>query len=99
LPELPIEDVISQFTLVFAAALVVQLAFERTRVPGLIGLILLGMAIGPGGAAILPEEPVVELFGAIGLLYIMFIGVLSSTSTRFASTSPRRGFMACWPLP
>jgi Kef-type K+ transport system membrane component KefB len=73
LPDLPIEDVISQFTLVVAAALVVQLAFERTRVPGLIGLILLGMAIGPGGAAILPEEPVVELFGAIGLLYIMFI--------------------------
>jgi Kef-type K+ transport system membrane component KefB len=72
-PEFPIQDVIIQFALVIAAALVVQVAFERTRVPGLIGLILLGMAIGPGGAAILPEAPVVELFGSIGLLYIMFI--------------------------
>jgi Kef-type K+ transport system membrane component KefB len=73
LPDLPIEDVIIQFAVVIAAALAVQLAFERTRVPGLIGLILLGMAIGPGGAGILPEAPVVELFGSIGLLYIMFI--------------------------
>lgn len=73
LPELPIEDVIIQFALVVSAALAVQLLFERTRVPGLIGLILLGMAIGPGGAGILPDEPVVELFGSIGLLYIMFI--------------------------
>jgi Kef-type K+ transport system membrane component KefB len=71
--ELPIEDVIVQFGAVVAAALVVQLLFERTRVPGIIGLLLLGMAVGPGGAAILPEEPVVELFGSIGLLYIMFV--------------------------
>lgn len=73
MPEFSIDDVIFQFAAVIAAALVVQLAFERTRVPGLIGLIILGMAIGPGGAALLPQEPVVELFGSIGLLYIMFI--------------------------
>lgn len=73
LAELPIEDVILQFAVVITAALVVQLLFERTRVPGLIGLIILGMAIGPGGAGVLPEAPVVELFGSIGLLYIMFL--------------------------
>lgn len=69
----PIEDVILQFAVVVAAALMVQLLFELTRVPGLIGLILLGMAVGPGGIGLLPQEPVVELFGSIGLLYIMFI--------------------------
>lgn len=73
MPELSVDDVIIQFSVVVAAALAVQMAFEQTRVPGLIGLILLGMAIGPGGAAILPEGPVVELFGSIGLLYIMFV--------------------------
>lgn len=73
LAEFPIEDVILQFAVVITAALIVQLIFERTRVPGLIGLILLGMAIGPGGAGVLPEGPVVELFGSIGLLYIMFL--------------------------
>lgn len=73
LPTLPLEDPILQFAVVIAAVLAVQLVFERTRVPGLIGLILLGMVIGPGGAHVLPEEPVVTLFGSIGLLYIMFI--------------------------
>lgn len=69
---LPVEDVIIQFTLVVIASLIVRVGFERTRVPGLIGLILLGMAIGPGGMQVLPQEPVIELFGTIGLLYIMF---------------------------
>lgn len=72
LPALPLEDPIIQFAVVIAAVLVVQIAFERTRVPGLIGLILLGMVLGPGGAQVLPEAPVVSLFGSIGLLYIMF---------------------------
>ncbi|MBR2656301.1 MAG: cation:proton antiporter [Loktanella sp.] len=73
IPSFPIEDVIVQFTVVVLAALVVRVGFERTRIPGLIGLILLGMAIGPGALNVLPEEPVIELFGSIGLLYIMFI--------------------------
>jgi Kef-type K+ transport system membrane component KefB len=71
--ELPLEDVILQFTVVVAAALAVQLLFQRSRVPGIIGLLLLGMVIGPDGVGVLPQEPVVELFGSLGLLYIMFI--------------------------
>lgn len=73
IPSLPIEDVIVQFTVVVLASLIVRIGFERTRIPGLIGLILLGMAIGPGALNVLPEDPVIELFGSIGLLYIMFI--------------------------
>lgn len=72
LGNLPVEDVIIQFTVVVLASLVVRIGFERTQVPGLIGLILLGMIIGPGGLQVLPQEPVIELFGSIGLLYIMF---------------------------
>jgi Kef-type K+ transport system membrane component KefB len=72
----PITDVLLQFTIVIAAALVVQLTFEHSRVPGIVGLLLLGMLMGPGGIAILPQEPVVELLGSIGLLYIMFLAGL-----------------------
>jgi Kef-type K+ transport system membrane component KefB len=71
--EFPLEDVILQFTVVVAAALTVQLLFQRSRVPGIIGLLLLGMVIGPDALGVLPQEPVVELFGSLGLLYIMFI--------------------------
>ena len=71
--ELPIEDVVLQFTLVLTAAMIVEIAFERSRIPGLVGLLILGMLIGPGGLAVLPDGPVVELLGSIGLLYIMFL--------------------------
>jgi Kef-type K+ transport system membrane component KefB len=74
--QLPVSDVILQFTTVVAAALVVQVTLERSRIPGIVGLLLLGMTMGPGGLAILPEEPVVELLGSIGLLYIMFLAGL-----------------------
>jgi Kef-type K+ transport system membrane component KefB len=71
--ELPIRDPILQFTLLITAALVVQLALRRIGLPGLIGLLLVGMLAGPGGLAIVPREPVVELLGEIGLIFVMFI--------------------------
>jgi Kef-type K+ transport system membrane component KefB len=73
---LPLEDTILQFTLLVLVVLVVQRVFHRLPMPGLIGLLVVGMLIGPGGAQILPEEPVVELLGSIGLLYIMFLAGL-----------------------
>ncbi len=78
MPELtlPLEDTILQFTLVLLVVLVVQRAFHRVPVPGLVGLLIIGMLIGPGGAQILPAEPVVELLGSIGMLFIMFLAGL-----------------------
>jgi hypothetical protein len=74
--ELPVTDVLLQFTLVVSAALLVQVTLERSRIPGIVGLLVLGMLIGPGGMGLLPEEPVVKLLGSLGLLYIMFIAGL-----------------------
>jgi len=70
---LPIHDPILQFTLLATMALLVELTVERFHLPGLIGLILGGMAIGPGALAVLPREPVAELLGQVGLVYIMFL--------------------------
>lgn len=70
---IPVTDTILQITLLTAAALVVKLTMERLHIPGLIGLILLGMVLGPEGLRILPREPVVDLLGGIGLIYIMFL--------------------------
>jgi Kef-type K+ transport system membrane component KefB len=68
--------VLVQFTVVVTATLAVQFLFEHSRLPGIVGLLLLGMLLGPGGTTVLPEEPVVELLGSIGLLYIMFLARL-----------------------
>lgn len=74
--QFPLTDPVFQFTAVVAAALIVQMTLERSQVPGIIGLILLGMIIGPDGAGLLADEPVVDLLGSIGLLYIMFVAGL-----------------------
>jgi Kef-type K+ transport system membrane component KefB len=68
----PIADPVAQLAAVLLLALIVQLPLERSRVPGIVGLILAGMIVGPGALHLIPDEPVVELFGTVGLLYIMF---------------------------
>ena len=69
---LPAEDAVAQFTILVAIGFAMQLTLERTRVPVLVGLLIAGMLIGPGGLGVLPRGDVVELFGSLGLLYIMF---------------------------
>ncbi len=73
---LPLTDPILQLTVLLAIALGVQLTMKRAHVPGLVGLLLVGMVVGPGGLAVLPEEPVVSLLGDIGLVYLMFMAGL-----------------------
>jgi Kef-type K+ transport system membrane component KefB len=73
---LPVTDGILQFTILVAAALAVQLTVERLHLPGIVGLLVIGMLIGPGGAGVLPREPVVALLGSVGLVYIMFLAGL-----------------------
>jgi len=71
--ELPLQDPVLQFTLLATLALLVQLTVERVKLPGLIGLLVLGIAVGPGALALLPREPVAALLGEVGLVYIMFL--------------------------
>ncbi len=73
---LPIEEPILEFTFLVIVALAVQLTFRKLPVPALVGLLIVGMLIGPGAAQILTPDPVVELLGSIGLLYIMFLAGL-----------------------
>lgn len=70
---LPVTDPVVQFTLLVALALLVQLTVERFHLPGLIGLIVSGVLIGPHALNVLPREPVAELLGQVGLVYIMFL--------------------------
>src|SRR5690606_25488965 len=56
------------------------------RVPGIIGLILAGVAIGPHGLNWLENNSAVNLFSTIGLLYIMFIAGLELDMNEFRKT-------------
>jgi Kef-type K+ transport system membrane component KefB len=74
--EIPITDAVLQFTILVTAVLAVQLTLERVHMPGIVGLLVFGMLTGPGGFGLLAREPVTELLGSVGLVYIMFLAGL-----------------------
>jgi Kef-type K+ transport system membrane component KefB len=69
----PISDPALQLTLIVGAVLLMRLLFDRIHLPGLIGLLLAGMVLGPGGFEVLPKSPFVDLLGSVGLIFIMFM--------------------------
>ncbi len=73
---LPITDPVLIVALVMAVVLIAPLLFTRLRVPGLVGLLVAGVAIGPHGAGLLAREGTIDVLGTIGLLYIMFLAGL-----------------------
>ncbi len=79
----PIDDPVQVFAIVMAIVLVAPLVFERLRVPGIIGLIVAGILIGPYTFNILQREGPLELLGEVGLLYIMFVAGLEIDLNQF----------------
>src|SRR5436305_11453389 len=66
-----------EFFVLFGVILVGPIIFTRFRLPGLIGLLLGGFAIGPHGLGLIAagNHTVPEL-GHLGLLYLMFVAGL-----------------------
>lgn len=72
LPPLPVEDPILVFTLALAGFLVAPLVIKRLGQPGIVGIVLFGAAIGPGGIGLLDETEAIVLLGEVGLVYLLF---------------------------
>lgn len=49
---------------------------SKLRIPHIIGMVLAGVAVGPYGFGLLAHDASFELFGRVGLLYIMFLAGL-----------------------
>ncbi len=71
--DLPIAEPMMQITVLAVGVLLVHLLFQRLSIPALVGLLVIGMLVGPGGFELVPPEPVVGLLGSVGLVYIMFL--------------------------
>ena len=61
---------------VLSIVLFAPLLFNRLRMPHIIGMILAGLLIGPNGLNILDHDDSFELFGEVGLFYIMVLASL-----------------------
>src|SRR5699024_6490506 len=81
--QLPLESPILIFSLILFIILLAPLVLSRFRIPGIIGLIIAGIIIGPKGLNVLEESLFVEVFSTIGLLYIMFIAGLELDLNEF----------------
>ena len=70
--KLPITDPTWIFLLVLLIILFAPILLNRLRIPHIIGMILAGLVIGEHGFNILARDSSFELFGKVGLYYIMF---------------------------
>lgn len=73
---LPITDPTWIFFLVLMIILFAPILLGRLRIPHIIGMILAGVVVGQHGFNILERDSSFELFGKVGIYYIMFLAGL-----------------------
>lgn len=81
--QLPLQNPIPAFSLILIIILLVPVLLKKLNIPGIIGLIISGVIIGPYGLKILEKNAAIDLFSTIGLLYIMFIAGLELDMNEF----------------
>ena len=64
------------FFVVLLIILFAPIVMSKLRIPHIIGMVLAGVIIGPNALNILERDSSFELFGRVGLLYIMFLAGL-----------------------
>src|SRR5699024_4972431 len=80
--QLPLQSPVLIFSLILFIILLAPILLKKIKVPGIIGLIIAGIIIGPQGLDII-EQDKIEIFSTIGLLYIMFIAGLDLDLNQF----------------
>lgn len=81
--QLPLQNPVLIFSLILFIILLAPIVLQRIRIPGIIGLIVSGIIIGPAGLNVLEKSLFVDVFSTIGLLYIMFIAGLELDLNQF----------------
>lgn len=71
-PTFPVEEPILILGIALTVFLIAPLVFERFKLPGIVGIIVVGILIGPNQLGILAQDSTIVLLGSAGLLYLMF---------------------------
>lgn len=72
----PLRQPVAIFLLVLFIILVCPIIFRRLRIPHIVGLILAGVVVGPFGFNLLARDASFEIFGQVGILYLMFLAAV-----------------------
>lgn len=79
----PITDPTWIFLLVLVMILFAPIVLDKLRIPHIIGMIIAGLLVGEHGFNILARDSSFELFGKVGLYYIMFLAGLEMNMNDF----------------
>ncbi len=90
---LPITDPTWIFLIVLLIILFAPLLFNRLRIPNIIGMILAGVLIGEHGLNLLARDSSFELFGNVGLYYIMLLAGLDINMEDFKHNRRKAAFL------
>ncbi|MBN2571334.1 MAG: cation:proton antiporter [Ignavibacteriales bacterium] len=81
--ELPFSNPVLIFAFILFVILISPMILKKTNLPGIVGLIISGILIGPYGLNVIKQNEAIELFSTIGLLYIIFIAGLDLDLNEF----------------
>ena len=87
----PITDPTLIFFVVLLIILFAPIIMGKLRIPHIIGMVLAGVAVGKYGFNILSRDDSFELFGKVGLYYIMFLASLEMDMEGVKRNSRRFG--------
>ena len=74
---------VSVFLTLIAVILITPILSERARLPGIVGLIVGGILVGPHGFNLLSTGKPIELLSTVGLIYLMFSAGLEIDLNQF----------------
>lgn len=77
------------FLLIMAMILITPLLSERVRLPGIVGIIIGGMLIGPHGFGLVEDSDRIQFLATIGLVYLMFSAGLEVDMPQFIRVRSR----------
>lgn len=85
-----LQEPVVSFVILLAAILVVPPIFERLRLPGLVGLLVVGVVLGSSGLGLLDaKSETMKLLSDIGKIYLMFVAGLEVDLQQFRRTRNR----------
>lgn len=93
----PITSPTMIFFVVLCIILFAPIIMGKLRIPHIVGMVLAGVVIGPYGLNILAKDDSFDLFGHVGLFYIMFLAGLEMNMANFMKNRVRtvtHGIMA-----
>ena len=85
----PLEEPVAVFAFAIAIFLITPLILKQFRLPGIIGILLAGIIVGPHALNLLSRGETIRLLGEVGLLYLLFVAGLEIDINAFFEDTTR----------